>query len=133
MIIDTSALVAILCDEPERRAFNEAIEGADEPALSTATLVECSVVLEARFGDAGLLHLDRFLARAGIEVTPFDLAQAHAARIAYSVYGKGRHPAALNVGDCFSYALAKVREVPLLYKGDDSSRTDIASACPQRL
>ncbi len=128
MVIDTSALLAILLDEPERRALNEAIEMADERVVSAATFVECSIVVEARFGAAGVADLDRFLAAAEIDIVPVDLEQARAARTAFSLYGKRRHEAALNYGDCFSYALAKVLGSPLLYEGDDFSRTDAAAA-----
>lgn len=126
MVIDTSALLAILQDEPERRAFNEAIEAAAHPAMSTATLVEASIVIEARYGAEGLRDLDQFLATAKIEFVPVDIEQAHAARRAFSEFGLGRHPAGLNYGDCFSYALAKVLGAPLLFKGGDFSETDVA-------
>lgn len=131
MVIDTSALLAILQDEPERRAFNEAIEAADHRAISTATLVETSIVIEARYGAEGLRDLDQFLSRAQIEVVPFDVEQAHAARRAFSLYGKGRHAAGLNYGDCFPYALAKVLGAPLLYKGSDFAQTDVVCAAEQ--
>lgn len=125
MILDTSAVLAILQDEPERRAFNEAIEAADARRLSLANLVEVAIVIEARFGAAGQRDLDQYVERAAIELRPVDLEQAHVARRAYSRYGKGRHAAALNFGDCFAYALATVLGEPLLFKGDDFARTDI--------
>ena len=125
MVIDTSALLAILLDEPERRSYNESIEAADSRAMSVATFVEVSIVLEARYGAEGLRALDRFIERAGIDLAPVDLEQARVARDAFSRFGKGRHTAALNFGDCFSYALARVLGEPLLFKGDDFSRTDI--------
>ena len=128
MVIDTSALLAILQDEPERRAFNEAIEAAETRALSTATFVETSIVIESRFGAEGLRDLDLLIAKAKIDLVAVDAEQAHGARHAFSRFGKGRHPANLNYGDCFSYALAKVLHAPLLYKGDDFSRTDITAA-----
>lgn len=128
MVIDTSALLAILRDEPERRRFNEAIEAADHRAISTATLVEISIVIEARHGAEGLRDLDDLIATAQIEMVPVDLEQARAARLAFSRFGKGRHPAGLNYGDCFSYALAKVLGTPLLYKGSDFAQTDISAA-----
>jgi len=131
MVIDTSALLAILQDEPERRAFNEAIEAADHRAISTATLVETSIVVEARYGAEGLRDLDQLLSRAQIEVVPFDVEQAHAARRAFSLYGKGRHAAGLNFGDCFPYALAKVLNAPLLYKGLDFAQTDLVRGAEQ--
>ena len=127
MVLDTSAILAVLQDEPERRAFNEAIEAAGQRAMSTATFVESSIVIEARYGADGLRDLDLFVAKAGIELVPVDVEQAHVARRAFGEYGRGRHPAALNYGDCFSYALAKVLGAPLLFKGDDFARTDVAT------
>lgn len=128
MIIDTSALFAILADEPERRRFVESIEAADSLRLSGATLVEISIVIESRYGGEGLRDLDHFLARAGAELVPVDSEQAEIARRAFSRYGKGRHRASLNFGDCFSYALAITTGEPLLYKGDDFGQTDVTAA-----
>ncbi len=128
MVLDTSALLAILQDEPERRAFNEALEAAESRRLSVATFVEISIVIEARFGAAGQADLDLFLDRAAIELVPVDVEQAKVARRAFSLYGRSRHPAGLNYGDCFAYALATVRGEPLLYKGDDFSHTDVSAA-----
>lgn len=125
MVLDTSAILAILLDEPERRAFNEAIEAAESRALSAATFVEVSMVIEARHGAEGLRDLDLFLERAGVELVAVDPEQAHVARRAFSRFGKGRHPAGLNYGDCFSYALAIVLGEPLLYKSDDFRHTDV--------
>jgi ribonuclease VapC len=130
MVIDTSAVLAVLQNEPERRAFNEAIEAAERRAMSTATFVETSIVIEARYGADGLRDLDLFIAKAGIDLVPVDVEQANAARRAFSEYGRGRHPAGLNYGDCFSYALAKVLGAPLLFKGDDFVRTDVAPVPP---
>jgi len=132
MVIDSSALLAILQDEPERRRFNEAIEAAAERLLSVATFVEVSIVIDARYGPPGLHHVDLFLDRADIELVDVDAEQARIARDAYSRFGKGRHPAAahagLNFGDCFSYALANTRGLPLLFKGEDFARTDLVAA-----
>jgi ribonuclease VapC len=125
MVVDTSALLAILQDQPERRRFNEALESAAARLISVATLVETSIIIESRFGAEGLRDLDLLLERAGVEPVPVDLEQARAARSAWSRFGKGRHAAGLNFGDCFSYALARVLGEPLLYKGDDFSQTDI--------
>jgi ribonuclease VapC len=130
MVIDTSALLAILQDEPERRAFNEAIEAADSRSLSVASFVEASIVLEVRFGAEGARRLDRFLDRAGVTFVAVDVEQGELARQAFSRFGKGRHPAGLNFGDCFSYALAQVLGEPLLYKGEDFSRTDVSRYPP---
>jgi ribonuclease VapC len=130
MVIDTSALLSILQDEPERRAFVEAIEGADASVMSVATFVEVSMVIEARYGAEGLGDLDLFIERAGIELLAVDVEQGKLARHAFSRFGKGRHPAGLNYGDCFSYALARVRGEPLLYKGDDFSQTDVLAHVP---
>ena len=130
MVIDTSALVAILIDEPERRRFTECIEAAASRAVSAATLLETSIVLEARQGSAAVLSLDRLLEVAAVEVVPFDAEQTRLARSAYRRYGKGRHPAGLNLGDCFTYALAVTRGEPLLCKGDDFAATDIELALP---
>jgi ribonuclease VapC len=128
MVIDTSAIVAILQDEPERRRFNEAIEAAPQRRISTATLVEVTIVIEARYGAEGVRDLDLFLAEASIEPIPVDAKQAHSAREAFRRFGKGRHPAGLNFGDCFSYALSRVLDEPLLFKGRDFPLTDIDSA-----
>jgi ribonuclease VapC len=127
MVVDTSALLAILQDEPERRTFNEALEAADSRRMSVATFVEVSMVIEARFGAAGQRELDLFVDRAAIELVPVDVEQAKLARRAFSIYGRGRHAAGLNYGDCFAYALATVLGEPLLYKGDDFSQTDVPS------
>ncbi|MGH8611299.1 MAG: type II toxin-antitoxin system VapC family toxin [Gammaproteobacteria bacterium] len=130
MVIDTSALLAILQDEPERRLFNEAIEAAESRVISAASFVETSIVIESRYGAEGQRDLDLFLGRAEIELVAVDSEQAHVARGAFSHFGKGRHKAGLNYGDCFSYALAKVRGEPLLYKGDDFSQTDVTPFVP---
>jgi ribonuclease VapC len=125
MVLDTSAVLAILQDEPERRAFNEAIEAADSRSLSIASLVEASIVIEARYGAEGVRHLDQFLDRADVAVVTVDVEQGKIARQAFSRFGRGRHAAGLNFGDCFSYALAQALGEPLLYKGEDFSLTDV--------
>ena len=127
MVIDTSALVAILQREPERRAFIEAIEAADARLLSVATFVEISVVVEVRHGAEGLRDLDHFIGRAGIELVPVDAEHGDVARTAFTRFGKGRHRAGLNYGDCFSYALAISTGEPLLFKGDDFVHTDVTT------
>jgi ribonuclease VapC len=130
MVIDTSALLAILGDEPERRAFNEAIESADSRVMSAASFVEVSMVVEARYGAEGVRDLDLFVERAGIEVVDVTVEQAREARRAFSRFGKGRHRAGLNFGDCFSCALASTLGEPLLSKGDDFIHTDLAAFIP---
>ena len=128
MVIDTSALLAILQNEPERSAYNRAIELADTRTLSTASFVELSMVIESRYGPEGTRDLDLFLSRANIELIPVSSDQAYVALQAFRQYGKGRHPAGLNFGDCFSYALAKSLGEPLLFKGNDFSQTDLTQA-----
>jgi ribonuclease VapC len=127
MVIDTSALLAILQNEPERRAFNEAIEAAEKRSLSTASFVEASIIVESRYGADGTRDLDLFIAKAQIELIAVDIEQAHLARQAFRLFGKGRHPAGLNYGDCFSYALAHSLADSLLYKGADFGKCNIES------
>ena len=128
MVIDTSVLLAILQDEPERRAFNEAIELAESCLLSVANFVETSIVIESRYGAEGLRELDRFLDIARVELAAVDTAQGRSARDAFSRFGKRRHPAGLNYGDCFAYALARAMGQPLLFKGNDFSQTDVVAS-----
>jgi ribonuclease VapC len=125
MVIDTSAVLAILQREPERRSFLEAIEAADSTRMSVASFVEISIVIESRYGAEGLRDLDRFISRAGIELIPVDSEQGQLARSAFSRFGKGRHRAGLNFGDCFSYAAALSLGEPLLCKGNDFTHTDV--------
>lgn len=124
MVIDTSALVAILQGEPERHSFIEMIDAADSRRMSVATFVETSIMIEARYGAEGLRDLDRLVGLANIELIPVNAEQGQLARTAFSRFGKGRHPAGLNYGDCFSYAAAVVLGEALLCKGDDFCRTD---------
>ena len=128
MVIDTSAILAVLQDEPERRVFNEIIEAADERRISAASFVEASIVIETRYEAEGLRDFDLYLAKAAIEIYAVDEDQALAARRAFRDYGRGRHAAALNFGDCFAYALAVTLGEPLLFKGSDFARTDVAVA-----
>ena len=125
MLIDTSAILAILQREPERRSFVEAIESADLTRMSVASFVESSIVIESRYGAEGLRDLDRFISRASIELIPVDKEQGQLARLAFSRFGKGRHRAGLNYGDCFAYAAAVSLGEPLLCKGDDFIHTDV--------
>ena len=126
MVIDTSALVAILQNEPEREEFAIAIEQAEHSVVSAVSLVETSIVIGSRYGPDGLRILDLLISKARIEIASVEEDQAQIARQAFMQYGKGRHPARLNLGDCFSYALAKALDEPLLCKGGDFLRTDIA-------
>ncbi len=131
MVIDTSALIAILQDEPERRAFNEAIEAAESCAMSTASFLETSMIVESRYGPDGTRDLDLFISKARITLASVDADQAYVARDAFRRYGKGRHPAGLKFGDSFAYALAKMLGEPLLFKGNDFAVTDIAGCSLQ--
>jgi ribonuclease VapC len=125
MVIDTSAILAILQGEQERRRFLEAIDAADSRRMSVASLVECSMVIESRYGAEGLRDLDRFFSRAEIEPVAVDQEQGQVARSAFNRFGKGRHRAELNYGDCFAYAAAMVLGEPLLCKGNDFIHTDV--------
>jgi ribonuclease VapC len=128
MILDTSALVAILYREPEAAAFAQAIHAADTCRISVANWVELSMVVERQLGPDGMRQAEAFFRRADIIVEPVTVEHGHLARQAFLDFGKGRHKAALNFGDCFSYALAKATGEPLLFKGEDFSRTDIQAA-----
>jgi ribonuclease VapC len=129
IVLDTSALVAILTDEPERRAFNLAIENAPARAMSAATLLEAKMVLFARYGAPGVNALDAFLLRGAIRIEPVTAAQAELAFDAFRRFGRGTgHAARLNYGDCFSYALARENAAPLLFKGGDFIHTDVEPA-----
>ena len=125
VVLDTSALLAILLQEPDAQRYSDAIAGAPRRLISAATLVEAGIVAEGR----GMREdLDALLARARAEVADFTAAQAATAQDGWRRFGKGRHPAGLNLGDCFAYALAQSRGEPLLYKGNDFSLTDVKAA-----
>ena len=129
IVVDSSALIAILRRETEADDFLGIIAAAQDCLLSSVTLLETSMVLAGRTGDAtSWAELDALIARAGMQVVAHDATLAAAARTASLRYGKGRHPAGLNFGDCASYALARNRSLPLLFKGDDFSRTDLRGA-----
>lgn len=128
IVIDSSALVAILNDEPERRQFIDAIVDHGDPRISASTYLETAMVLELRVGARAARELDVLIEDVGISIIPFDHAQATIARDAFRRYGKGLHKAGLNFGDCFSYALAKALDAPLLFKGNDFALTDIKPA-----
>lgn len=126
MVVDSSALLAILLNEPEAQAIRTAFDHDDVRLLSAATLLEVSMVIEARKGDHGGRELDVLISKSKIEVIPVDQDQVGEARRAWRRFGRGRHPAALNYGDLFAYALSRTSGEPLLYKGDDFTRTDVA-------
>ena len=129
MIIDTSAIVAILREEAEARRFAEAIEAAPVRRISAATYVEIGAVIDGARDPVASRLVDDLLAAAQIVIEPVSPAQARIAREAYRDFGKGSgHAAGLNFGDCFAYALARATGEPLLYKGDDFSHTDVAAA-----
>ncbi|MGZ8322858.1 MAG: type II toxin-antitoxin system VapC family toxin [Rhodoplanes sp.] len=129
MIIDTSAIIAILRDEPEATACARAIEHADRRRLSAASFVEAAVVIDASRDPVASRRFDELLREAAIVIEPVTEAQARIAREAFRDFGKGSgHPAKLNFGDCFAYALARATGEPLLFKGDDFSRTDVVPA-----
>ena len=128
MVIDTSALVAMLCDEPDAQRLEAAVEADPIRLMSTASYLEAAIVIETRFGEPGGRELDLWLHRAGVDVVAVDSDQAEAARVAHRRFGRGRHPAGLNYGDCFAYALAKISGEPLLFIGDYFANTDIGVA-----
>jgi ribonuclease VapC len=128
MVIDTSATLAILFDEPERRMFNEKIESDATRLMSAASYLEAAIIIDDRRGSEGERDLRLFIAEAEIEIIAVTVEQAEVAREAYRQFGRGNHPAGLNFGDCFAYALARVASEPLLFKGNDFSKTDLAAA-----
>lgn len=125
MVIDTSALTAILFDEDEAPAFEQAIASDPVRLISAATWLEAVFVAEGRFGEPGGRELDLLIHKARIEVVPFSYEHGEAARSAFRRFGKGRHRAGLNLGDCFAYALSKVSGEALLFKGNDFAHTDV--------
>ena len=125
MILDTSALLAVLFDEPDADYFERAIASAATCRMSAANHLEAAMVVESRMGHEGGRQLDDFVAAAEIELVAVTPEQARAARLAWRRYGKGNHPAGLNFGDCFAYALAETTGEPLLFKGEDFALTDI--------
>ncbi len=127
MVVDTSALLAILFNEREAAKFSELIFQAEEVRISTASVLEASIVLEGRY-EPTRLDLDGAIEELELTIVQFDESILPLARVAFRQYGKGRHPAALNFGDCISYATAKRFQEPLLYKGEDFARTDIMPA-----
>jgi ribonuclease VapC len=129
VIVDTSALVAILRDEPDAAVYAEAIEVADRRRISAASYVEAGAVIDGARDPVATRQVEALVTAAEIAIEPVTEAQARIARDAYRDFGKGSgHPARLNFGDCFSYALAKSTGEPLLFKGDDFAHTDVAAA-----
>lgn len=126
MVVDTSAISAVLFGEPEGPAFLKALSGPERKFMSAFTRLEASIVVEARKGDMGTQALADLVATSGIDTVAFDTGQAELALDAWRRFGKGRHPAGLNLGDCAAYALARFIGEPLLYKGDDFPKTDVA-------
>jgi ribonuclease VapC len=125
MIIDSSAIVAILFNEPDAPSLEQKV--ADDPIrmISAGTLIETGILVESRLGEIGGRELDLWLLRARVEIVPVDEEQVESARRGWRRFGKGRHPAGLNYGDCFAYALAVSRDEPLLFKGNDFGKTDV--------
>jgi ribonuclease VapC len=130
VILDSSAVIAIIFGEPGYEDLARIIALEDRSRLSAGSLVESSIVAESLAGDRGIRLLDSFLHRSSIIIEPVTEEQALLARQGYSDFGKGRHPAGLNFGDCFSYALSKATGEPLLFKGDDFRKTDVVPALP---
>lgn len=128
MIIDTSAILAVLFREPDATRIEDAIAHAWPRRMSVATLLEAAMVVEGRGGSPAGHELDVLLEKAGVELVAVTREQANAARNAWRRFGKGNHPAALNFGDCFAYALAETTGEPLLFKGKDFTRTDVQVA-----
>lgn len=126
IVVDTSALVAILLQEERAADVAAALAAAPSRQISAANWLETSIVIEAKKGEAGALEFDALMERAAIEIAPDTPEIVRAARLGYRYYGKGRHQASLNFGDCFAYGLAKVKGLPLLAVGADFARTDIA-------
>jgi ribonuclease VapC len=125
MVIDTSALLAIFLAEPERQHFLKLLTDAGTRLMSAANVLETGIVLEAKRGEAAGREFDLFVVRTNLEVIAVDAEQVEIARSAWRKYGRGRHPAGLNFGDCFAYAVAKSSGEPLLAKGTDFTQTDI--------
>jgi len=128
MVVDTSVLVAMLIGEPEAQTFAHILRNAARKRISAASYAELRIVMLRRTGDNDPQLATDIIDQAGIDVMPVSREQADLAAEAYRTYGKGRHPAALNFGDCFAYALAKQLDAPLLYKGTDFAATDITPA-----
>ncbi len=127
MIVDTSAMVAILFDENDAEVYDDAIASSPRSRMSVVNFIETAMVVEGRSGEVAGQDLDDYCQNAPIELEPVTIDQMEAARRAWRRFGKGNHPAGLNSGDCFAYALAETTREPLLFKGSDFSLTDIES------
>jgi ribonuclease VapC len=126
IVVNSSAVIAILLDEPEKHGFQDIIAGGERCAMSAVNLHETATVLRLRHGPAAVERLWQFLADSQIEIVPFDEAQVRGAAVAFDLYGKGIHSKArLNLSDCAAYALAKTMNAPLLFKGNDFTQTDL--------
>ena len=128
MILDTSVVIAILAEEPDSELYVTAVSRAPRCRISAGNFLELSIVIEGQFGADVLRQCDALFRRAGIVIEPVTVEHAHIARQAFHDFGKGRHPAALNFGDCFAYALARATGETLLFKGEDFKKTDVISA-----
>ncbi len=128
MILDTSSIIAVLAEEPGFRAYAEAMTDADSCRISAGTFVELGIVIEREFDSSFAQDCDALFQRLSVIIEPVTVKQAQLARQAFHDYGKGRHPAGLNFGDCFAYALAKAAGEPLLFRGDDFRKTDVLPA-----
>ena len=128
MVLDTSAIIAILRDEEDAAVYREAIERADHLRIGAPTLLECEIVARGALGDDGSTDLDSFLIALDVHVEPFGRREADYARYAYRQFGKGRHPAGLNFGDCLTYATAIANNEPLLFKGAEFTQTNVTNA-----
>ncbi len=127
MVVDSSALIAVLTGEAEAALFIDSLSAPGRKLISSFTLLETAIVIEAKKGEGGAKALSELMAETGIDAVAFDSSQAEVALDAWRRYGKGRHQAALNIGDCVSYALSRISNEKLLFKGNDFSNTDIAS------
>ena len=128
MVIDPSAIVAILFGEADAERLSAAIDADPIRLMSAASVLETSMVIESEQGEEGEREMDFLLLKIGVEIIAFNEEQLKVARYAFREYGKGRHAAGLNFGDCFSYALSRTSGEPLLFKGDDFTKTDV-TAC----
>jgi ribonuclease VapC len=127
VVIDSSALLAILLEEPEGERFFQAVKNAAIRLISVVTALEAAMVMEGRYGEEAGDDVDMFLYDFEVQIVPLEPHHYEIARVAWRKYGKGRHPAALNLGDCCAYALSKATGEPLLYKGDDFGKTDVTA------